>query len=356
MQADKYAAAPVGLPMPTTDLSELARIVGFAWGMSSEISVVQYLAWSERVDLFSVLAGEPADVQTICSRTVLTSGGADALLGVLASLGIATRNSRGHYGLSQLGRDYLLPASPYYVGRGLYYGRLEIPLPPAYVRQARAGARYSQRAHGEYHSDPLVRLWCQHSRNFAPAAVAVDTDWFDGATHILDVAGGSGVFCIPLALRYPDLKITLIETPATMAAVQPILAAYGVAHRVDLVAADAFSDESWRHLPPCDGIIYGNFLHAWGDRACDSLCRRALAKLSPAGRLWLHEMVWNDSRDGPLTAALWNAAMRAIPYGNARQRTAGELVGLLLRAGFGDARATPTSAGFCLLEAVKARR
>ena len=91
----------------------------------------------------------------------------------------------------------------------------------------------------------------------------------------------------------------------------------------------------------------GNFLHGFAPDLCLRLCREAFSRLTTGGTLWLHEMVWNDNRDGPLITALWHAAMMSSGAGG--QRTGREWASILQQAGFLDTRVVPTASGFALV-------
>jgi len=331
------------LATPTTDLGDLTGQLGRAWGVTQGESIPQYLAWSERAGIFAALAREPAlTIDELCAATVLNTAGADALLGILASLALVRRSGDGRYSLSDLAREYLVPGSPYYIGDGLYVDcRGDLP------------GRYSclDTAGGAAPEHPLTwsvsqRLRIQHSRNFPPSIVAVRSGQFRHVTHLVDIAGGSGVFAIPLAQDYPDMAITLVETPSALDAVRQFLVQYGVADRITLVALDVFAD-TW-DFGRCDGVVFGNFFHSVDDEGCRFLAGQSFKALSPHGRIWIHEVLFNEDRCGPLVAALWNANM-AMRRNGARQRTASELGGLLTDAGFQNLSVTPTASYFSLV-------
>jgi O-methyltransferase len=111
---------------------------------------------------------------------------------------------------------------------------------------------------------------------------------------------------------------------------------------------DAFA-YPWK-IPECDGIFIGNFLHGFPDEACVRICREAYERLEPGGKLWVHEMLWNANKDGPLITGLWNASMRVA---NGAQRTAEELKEILRAAGFESPYVVPSISPFSLLAAQK---
>jgi len=153
---------------------------------------------------------------------------------------------------------------------------------------------------------------------------------------------------IPLALEHTDLRVVLTELPQALRNIRPFLVEHGVDRRIELMPLDALK-YPWS-IPTCDGIFIGNFLHAFSDENCHQLCVEAFRHLSPGGKLWLHEMIWNANKDGPLIVALYNAAIRNGP---GRQRTACELMAILESAGFVDPYAVPTTGAFSLIAAHK---
>ena len=78
----------VHLVSPKCDVSEITRRVGRAWGVSAGASLVQYVEWSNRTGLLRALASrEGRSISQVCQETVLNEGGAEALIGVLVSMG-----------------------------------------------------------------------------------------------------------------------------------------------------------------------------------------------------------------------------------------------------------------------------
>jgi ubiquinone/menaquinone biosynthesis C-methylase UbiE len=194
------------------------------------------------------------------------------------------------------------------------------------------------------------RLRIQHSRNFPAAIVAARSGHFTGLKHLLDIGGGSGVFAVPLALENPDLRITLVELPNALPNVRKFLQKYSVETRIELKGCNV-------HLTPwplddCDGILFANFMHFCSDEECLSMLKESNRLLPRGGRLLLHEMLWNDNKDGPLVTALWNFWVTSISAG--RQRTKTEFADLLIRSGFQAPVVFETCGGFSLIVSTKA--
>lgn len=340
-----------GFEIPSADLGDvLGRLGTELFPLQPALS--HYVAWAHDCGLFEALdIHGPAGIADLCTCTPCNEAGLDSLLGVLCALGLTARSASGQYSLTQAARELCLPRSPFFIVDQL--ASLRFPVPPPYLRGADTSvwdAQVRSMAGEEgVRFGSMGRLRNQHARNLGACVAAVRTGEFANVRCMLDVAGGSGTFAIPLALEYPQMRIVLTELPDAIDNVRMILAAHGLAERVELLGFDAFRTP-WP-VPGCDGVFIGNFLHGFDDRACIELCREAYRSLCPGGKVWLHEILWNDTRDGPMITALLNASLRT--GGSGRQRTFQELAGILEGAGFESPYRVPTSEAFALVAALK---
>jgi hypothetical protein len=136
-----------------------------------------------------------------------------------------------------------------------------------------------------------------HSHSL-PAAIGVARNGdFQGVRRLLDVAGGSGCFSIALALRH-----------------------------------------------------FSNVFHDWDAPRREELAARSFAALPSGGRIYLHEMLLNDTSDGPLAPALFSVMMLGT---RGKQFSAPELNVLLTGAGFVGTSVTHTYSYHSLVSASK---
>ncbi len=310
--------------------------------------LIQYVSWCHQVGLLQLLSERLISIPEVCARTQLSENGADALLGVLCGLRIAKRLCDGRYTLSEAAQEYFSPNSPFYIANELSPPGERIPR--TYIGNGAVAHAWIKMIHllPSMRKGTTERLRNQHVRNLPACIAAVESGEFAGLDCIVDLAGGSGAFAIPLAREYPATRIVLVELPAALKNVRSFLAEYGVAERIELVGMDVFAPP-WK-VPECDGLFIGNFLHGFNDNTCISVCRQAHERLRRGGKVWVHEMLWNTNRDGPLITALWNASMRAA---GGKQRTAGEIISLLQHAGFHSPHVVPTAGAFALVGAQK---
>lgn len=98
--------------------------------------------------------------------------------------------------------------------------------------------------------------------------------------------------------------------------------------------------------------FFGDIFHDWNQEQCLDLAQRSYASLLPGGCIFLHEMLWNDAKEGPLISALYSLCMvRATDAG--RQYSAQELRAILHMAGFVDVSVLNLSGYYSLITARK---
>jgi hypothetical protein len=342
----KYAKAMKPLEMPSCD----DRLI---WDTFLSIYHLPTLVAADDLGLFSLLKRKPATADEIAEGLSLGPRATEALLGVMTSLGFLVQQA-GRFCLTAVSRNFLLPESPYYWGGMLHLAR-DIPITGASVRDALKKDQPIGTLTADLWETPEVdpeqaKAFTQamHSHSF-PAAmgVALRGD-FSGVEHVLDVGGGSGCFCIALALRYPAMRFTVAELPVVCPLAQAYVAEYGLQDRVQTIAFDMFTE---RWPAGHDAVFFSNIFHDWDRTRCEHLAAMSFEVLPPGGYIYLHEMILEDTKDGPCTTTSFSMNMLCFTKG--KQFTAGELDGLLRSQGFVDISVTPTYAYYSLVRGKK---
>lgn len=340
---------PTALEPPTCD----DRAIWDLWLSRLELPAVTV---ADEVGLFTLLAGDEATAPEVATRLALGARGAEALLAATAALGLVGHRG-GRFGLAEPARQFLLAGGDFYWGAMLQRNRpstLHQDLLDALRRDADPGEAPDARLAARWASGQIDAAQARgttaamHAHSF-PAAVGVARHGdFAGVKRLLDVAGGSGCFSIALAQRHPDLRCTVMELPEVGRVAEEYIARYGVAAQVETHAANMFAD-LWP--PGHDAVFFSNIFHDWDVARCRHLVAQSFAVLPSGGRIYLHEILLADTRDGPLPAALFSLAMLIANYG--KQFTFGELASLLSEGGFRDVRAALTYGYYSLVSARK---
>lgn len=308
---------------------------------------------ADQLSLFDALDREPATAAELAGRLGLGEPALASVLPLLAGLGLLTHRL-GRFSLSQAGRLYLRRDGPLYWGHAL--GVMNDWPVVAVLREAvrntddrrhyRAARDWTEGAIDREVADGVVRLMRSQSR---PAALGLAAGGqMAGVTRLLDVGGGSGCFSLALARRDPGLRCTVMELPAMCAAVEAAATEAGLGDRVSTAAVDMFR-EAWPRGH--DAILLSNILHDWDPATNAQLAVEAFEALPRGGRVFVHEMLFDDDGAGPLATASFSVLMLLATGG--RQYAAREIVGMLDAAGFRDPAVTDAYGYYSLVSARK---
>ena len=317
------------------------------------------LTVADELGLFPLLEKEAATADEIAARLSIGPRATEAMLAVLTSLGFLVQH-QGRFSITDVTRNYLLPDRPYYWGPILKDDRNQTiqvriwkaleedtpyPAAPAHdqkslIEQWEIGDFDPAEAEGF-----IARM---HSYAFPSAMGAARNGDFSGVTRLLDVGGGSGAFSMALAMQHPSIRCTLMDLPAVCEAAQQYIAAYALEDQIDTHAIDMFKDP-WPS--GYDAVFFSNIFHDWDQKRCLFLGRQSFDLLPSGGRIILHEMLFEDTKDGPLVAAL--LSMRMFVGTRGKQFSAGELDALLRACGFTDIVVLPTYGYYSLVSGTK---
>jgi len=170
-----------------------------------------------------------------------------------------------------------------------------------------------------------------HANIVASAHSAVSHNVFKNTESLLDVGGGSGSFVSLLRDKYPLRDYGIFDLPAAIKIAQEELEGDKIAQRVNLHAGNFFTDK----LPTgYDGILFSNILHDWPKETALFLAKKSYDALPSGGMVYIHEMILNESKNGPKIPAAFNWLMY-VNHGS-QQYTLSELKYILKETGFSD--------------------
>jgi acetylserotonin N-methyltransferase len=311
---------------------------------------------ADELRLFEMLTTDGGlTCEELVERLDLPGRSVEILLTALAALKLVVPN-QGHYQLTELARTYLLPSSRFYwvpMLAGAGNGQL----------LARALGTVLRTEHlGE--DDRISRRWergemtpaeaessnrSMHSHSFPSALGLARAVGFKDVQRLLDVAGGSGCYSIALALRNPELRCTVADLTHIAHDARTYIKRYGCESRVNVLGFNMFTD-AWPQ--GYDAIFFSNVFHDWDPRRRADLTALSFAALPPGGRIYLHEMLVDDTADGPLSAAMFSVMMLGT---RGKQFTPGQLRQLLEGAGFSDFQVTAAYGYYSLVSATRPR-
>jgi ubiquinone/menaquinone biosynthesis C-methylase UbiE len=148
--------------------------------------------------------------------------------------------------------------------------------------------------------------------------------------RVLDLGGGPGTYAVEWARRYPGARLTVFDTPETLAVTRKILKEKGASRLVALREGDFLRD---RLGGPYDFIWISQILHAYSEKECVSLLRKVRKSVSPGGRVAVQEFLLEESGTFPPGPAFFSVHMVAVTE-RGKAYTSREIVSLFRAAGY----------------------
>ena len=277
-----------------------------------------------RLDVFSELARGAADARSLARRLSATPRSLSILLDALVAAGLLAKTGDA-YRNSAVAKDFLAegPGSK----RSILLHHLDCWGEWAGLEAKIRGGKKGPRRPTEY-QDKFIRGMEENAReraSFVAARIALSA-----GERLLDLGGGPGTYAVEWARRYPGARITVFDTPATLAVTRKILREKGASSLVQLREGDFQKDPIGG---PYDVIWISHILHAYSEKDCIALLAKSRRALAPGGRVSVQEFLLKESRTAPTGPAFFSVHMLAVTEGG-RAYTAREISSLFRSAGF----------------------
>ena len=308
------------------------------------------------LDLFTRLASQPSTQPEICAAFDLTPRPTDVMLTLFSAMGLLERTGEVHQ-LTRTGREHLVKESSWYLGP--YYPRLEDrPVARDLLTVLRTGKPANWGTHQatqdwhkamereDFAASFTAAMDCRGIYLSQAVARAVDLRQH---RHLLDIAGGSGIYACALAAHYPTLRATVLEKAPVDRIAAAAIARRGIGDRVSVVAEDMLAGP----LPGfADVHLFSNVLHDWDVPVVTGLLDRSFAALPPGGLVVVHDAFLNRAKTGPLHVAEYSVLLMHASEG--RCYSTAEMETYLGAAGFVDPHYSEGAAARGIMTARKA--
>ncbi|MHB8522822.1 MAG: methyltransferase [Limisphaerales bacterium] len=334
---------------PTTDPTSVYRYRDGLYAADLLIAAVAHL------DFFSWLADHPSDKPAVCRGLGLQERPADVMLTLFTAMGLLNLE-HDIFHLTEMAREHLVKTSPWYLGP--YYASVkDRPVCRDMVTVLRTGkpANWSSLEHEKEWAKAMEGETFAHQ--FTAAMDCRGVYLGQGMArrldcrqhrHLLDIAGGSGIYACALVSAHPHLRATVLEKPPVDRLTRETLAARGFEDRVAVSVGDMFVDP----FPgECDVALFSNVLHDWDEPLVRRLLAKSFAALPEGGLIVIHDAHINAAKTGPLPVAAYSAMLMTITEGKCY--SVREMEDFLSQAGFSDVNHLPTAADRSIMTARK---
>jgi SAM-dependent methyltransferase len=344
------------LPSEPSPLDPAPLFELFRGSFATELLV----AATAHLGVFRILASGPILPKALQAELGLEARPFRVLITALRAMGTVVVDDDGRLLLTPMAVSHLVSSSPHYVGD--YFGLAAgSPGVMAMVERLRTNRPTGNDGGGVafiYREGMVSAMEAEESarfftlalsgraRNVAP--VLAQQLPLAGASLLVDVGGGTGVYSIALLRSNPGLRAIVWDRPEVLRVATEFAGASGVADRLELCPGDMFRDP----FPPgADVVLLSNILHDWDESECLVLLRRCAEALAPGGRLFIHDVFLDDDLGGPLPLALYSAALFSVTEG--RAYSVAEYRSMLEATGFSVTQCLPTRVHCGVLIAVR---
>jgi 3-hydroxy-5-methyl-1-naphthoate 3-O-methyltransferase len=335
--------------VPHTDPADIYRARDGIYAVDLLLAAIVHL------DLFSWLATNPSTRDEICRGFDTTDRPTDVMLTLFAAMGFVEER-QGVFHVTPLADEHLVKTSPWFLGP--YYESLKNrPVALDLLKVLRTGkpANWGSEKDGkDWHLAMETEAFAAQftaamdSRGvYLAQAVAKSID-LSPRRHVLDIAGGSGVYACSLVTHHPHLSATVFEKSPVDRIAARAIASRGCAEKVAVAAGDMLDGPLPGHA---DVHLYSNVLHDWDEPVVRQLIAKSFEALPPGGLVVIHDAFLNAAKDGPLHVAEYSVLLMHSSEG--RCYSTREMEEYLLDAGFRDASYRDTAAARGVMTATR---
>ena len=307
------------------------------------------------LDFFTWLNAHPADKGVICQSLALQERPVDVMLTLFTAMDLL-RKDGDIFVLTEMAKEHLVSCSPWCIGpyfasvkdRPVCLDMVEVLRTgkPARWASLRSEQEWAKAMENPAFASQFTAAMDCRGVYLAPAvAQRLDCAAYH---HLLDVAGGSGIYACAIVARHPHLRATVLEKgPVDRLALEAI-SERGLAGRVSVAKGDMFREP---FPTECDIHLFSNVLHEWDAPTVQELLAKSFASLTPGGMIVVHDAHINASKTGPLAVAAYSALLMTITEGKCYSEQ--EMNDFLRQAGFSDVRYAATAADRSIITAKK---
>jgi SAM-dependent methyltransferase len=311
------------------------RIMQFTFGFAPPLIIEAAI----RHRVFDVLDEGAKTIEKLCAETQTSLRGLRAILNALVGLGLLAKHDDGCYALTPESATFLVRGKPAF--HGAFFLLTSEPMLSEWTKLhdiIRSG-RPEKHINREQDGVPFFRQFVEdifpiHYAAAQRLSEALEVSKAAAPLSVLDLAAGSGVWSVALALQSPHVRVTAVDWPGVIPITQKVTARFAVADRFRFVAGDLLEvNFGSGHAIATAGHV----LHSEGEERSRSLLEKTFDALAPGGTMAIAEILVDANRTAPLPALIFAVNM-LVNSDQGDTFSLGEISGWLRDAGFEQVR------------------
>ncbi len=295
------------------------------------------------MEVFTELARQPQDLDTLKGRLGLHPRSAHDFLDTLVALKLLERRDGKYYNTPST--DFFLDKrKKSYIGGVLAMANNRLyPFWGHLTTALRTGLPQNETRDGS--TNPFTALYADPARlkeflqamtgisHGANMTIARQFPWSNYKTAV-DVGTAQGDLISQVALANPHIEGTGFDLPEVGPIFEDYVELYGLSHRVKFSPGSFFDDP----LPKADVVMMGHILHDWDLDTKRMLVRKAFEALPEGGAFIVYESIIDNDRSQNAFGLLMSLNM-LVETGGGFDYTAADCEGWMKEAGFRETRA-----------------
>ncbi len=283
------------------------RILQMGWSFALPFTIESAV----RNRIFDVLDAGPQTLEQICVQTGCSRRGAEAVLNLLVSIELLSKDRHGKYALTPESEAFLVSTKPGF--QGGFFRHLSKSLVPQFLNldEVTRTGEPARKANTHAEDAAFFKGFVADlfPMNFAAAqAVAkhLAASRKTETKHVLDLAAGSGVWGIAMAQTFPNAQLTAVDYPEVLEVTHAYAQKFGLGSRYREIAGDLLQVGFGTGYSVA---ILGHILHSEGDERSRDLLRKTYSALDAGGTIVICEFLFHEDRTSPPQAAIFNVNM-----------------------------------------------
>lgn len=247
--------------------------------------------------VFEELMDEDLSIGELVNRLNANKNGVQMLLNFLDAQGyVATDGDR--YWNTRMTAKWLTTASETNMAPWLtFWNELVFPFWDDYLETAVREGNPPQTIYEWFNEEP--KRWETAQQGFRAAASIIVEEVVDainlpdGATRMLDVGGGHGLYTIELCRNYSNLSAIVFDYPEALEVARTEIGEAGVENRVEVAGGDYWNDDLGSDY---DVAFVFNIIHAHDSEENSRLFKRVSEALKPGGQIAVLDQLEGSAR------------------------------------------------------------
>ena len=277
-------------------------------GLTSGHVEARIVQTAVKLRIFDALGDEPKSAEATSQVLHLEAKATELLLNALTAINLLEKQAN-LFSLADASKQYLLRSSPRYVGGMIHFDaslwscweKLEQALRTG--KSVRPANMYQDVAE---ETNTFIDAMDSLVKARGDAEILANAIEWQGVRELLDIGSGPATYPIALCRKFPELRATVFDLPATLKLTERYVAQAGMRERIHLIPGDYRSDSIPGNY---DVIFLSNVVHGEDLTKNRALIGKLAGNLNAAGRVVIKDHILDDSRANPPVGALFSLLM-----------------------------------------------